>query len=89
MKILAVVGNNRKHAFEVRTRRQTLSFPYAKVTPRRGQMIGLHVCTSIRSLGEGASHTSSPQVRREASISIRYWSTTRIPPTWQNLRCTA
>lgn len=33
MKILAVVANNRKHAFEVRTRRGTLTFPYAKVTP--------------------------------------------------------
>jgi hypothetical protein len=33
VKILAVVANNRKHAFEVRTRRGTLTFPYAKVTP--------------------------------------------------------
>ena len=33
MKILAVLANNRKHAFEVRTRRGTLTFPYAKVTP--------------------------------------------------------
>jgi hypothetical protein len=33
MKILNVVPNNRKHTFEVRTRRQTLSFPYARVVP--------------------------------------------------------
>jgi len=33
MKILNVTPNNRKHTFEVRTRRQTLSFPYARVVP--------------------------------------------------------
>jgi len=33
MKILGVVANNRKHAFEVRTRRQTLVFPYANADP--------------------------------------------------------
>ncbi|MGO9560076.1 MAG: hypothetical protein ACLPQS_00885 [Acidimicrobiales bacterium] len=33
MKILKVVANNRKHLFEVRTRRQTLVFPYAKSDP--------------------------------------------------------
>jgi hypothetical protein len=33
MKILSAVANNRKHAFEVRTRRQTLVFPYAKADP--------------------------------------------------------
>jgi hypothetical protein len=33
VKILAVLANNRKHAFEVRTRRGTLTFPYANVTP--------------------------------------------------------
>jgi hypothetical protein len=32
-KIIDVVANNRKHAFEVRTRRQTLMFPYAKADP--------------------------------------------------------
>ena len=33
MKILGVVANNRKHAFEVRTSRQTLVFPYTKADP--------------------------------------------------------
>jgi len=33
MKILGVTSNNRKHAFEVRTRRETLPFPYAKADP--------------------------------------------------------
>jgi hypothetical protein len=33
MKILNVAANNRKHAFEVRTRRQTLVLPYAKTDP--------------------------------------------------------
>jgi hypothetical protein len=33
VKILDVVANNRKHLFEVRTRRQTLMFPYAKSDP--------------------------------------------------------
>ena len=33
MKILSVATNNRRHLFEVRTRRQTLVFPYAKVDP--------------------------------------------------------
>lgn len=33
MKILNVKANNRKHRFEVRTRRQTLAFPYAKADP--------------------------------------------------------
>jgi hypothetical protein len=33
MKILSVVANNRKHLFEVRTRRQAFVFPYAKADP--------------------------------------------------------
>ena len=33
MKILRVAANNRKHAFEVRTRRQNFVFPYAKADP--------------------------------------------------------
>lgn len=33
MKILSVAANNRRHAFEVRTRRQQLVFPYAKADP--------------------------------------------------------
>lgn len=33
MKILGVMVNNRKHVFEVRTRRGTLVFPYAKCDP--------------------------------------------------------
>lgn len=33
MKILSVTANNRRHAFEVRTRRQELVFPYAKADP--------------------------------------------------------
>jgi hypothetical protein len=33
MKILSVVANNRRHVFEVETRRQTLVFPYAKTDP--------------------------------------------------------
>lgn len=33
MKILSVIANNRKHVFEVRTRRRTLVFPYAKADP--------------------------------------------------------
>ena len=33
MKILSVAANNRKHVFEVRTRRQTFVFPYAKTDP--------------------------------------------------------
>jgi len=33
MKILSVTANNRKHVFEVRTRRQMLVFPYAKTDP--------------------------------------------------------
>jgi hypothetical protein len=33
MKILSVVANNRRHVFEVRTRRQTFVFPYAKADP--------------------------------------------------------
>lgn len=30
MKILSVTANNRKHTFEVRTRRETLVLPYSK-----------------------------------------------------------
>jgi hypothetical protein len=33
MKIVGVVANNRKHVFEVRSRRQTLLFPYPKADP--------------------------------------------------------
>ena len=33
MKILGVAANNRKHVFEVRTRRQSVVFPYAKADP--------------------------------------------------------
>ena len=33
MKILSVAANNRKHVFEVQTRRQMLVFPYAKADP--------------------------------------------------------
>ena len=33
LKILNVTPNNRKHTFEVRTRRQTLSFPYGRAVP--------------------------------------------------------
>lgn len=33
MKILSVVANNRRHLFEVRTRRHALVFPYAKTDP--------------------------------------------------------
>jgi hypothetical protein len=33
MKILNVTANNRRHVFEVRTRRQTFVFPYAKADP--------------------------------------------------------
>lgn len=33
MKILGVTSNNRRHVFEVRTRRQTFVFPYAKAAP--------------------------------------------------------
>lgn len=33
MKILRVAANNRRHAFEVRTRRQEFVFPYAKADP--------------------------------------------------------
>ena len=33
MKILSVTANNRRHVFEVRTRRQTFVFPYAKADP--------------------------------------------------------
>jgi len=33
MKILSVTANNRKHVFEVRTRRQMLVVPYAKTDP--------------------------------------------------------
>ena len=33
MKILSVAANNRRHAFEVRTRRQEFVFPYAKADP--------------------------------------------------------
>jgi hypothetical protein len=33
MKILGIAANNRKHAFEVRTRRQVLMYPYAKADP--------------------------------------------------------
>jgi hypothetical protein len=33
VKILDVVANNRKHTFEVRTRSQSLVFPYAKADP--------------------------------------------------------
>ena len=34
MKVRAVVGNNRRKAFEVKTSTQTLVFPYARVDPR-------------------------------------------------------
>ncbi len=34
MKILSVVANNRKRAFEVRLRSRSLLLPYAKVDPR-------------------------------------------------------
>ncbi len=34
MKIVSVKANNHRRAFEVRTRKQTLVFPYARVTPR-------------------------------------------------------
>jgi hypothetical protein len=33
VKILSVATNNRRHAFEVRTRRQQFVFPYAKASP--------------------------------------------------------
>jgi hypothetical protein len=33
VKILGVVANNRKHAFEVRTRSRVLVFPYSKADP--------------------------------------------------------
>jgi hypothetical protein len=33
VKILSVEANNRRHLFEVRTRRQTFVFPYAKTDP--------------------------------------------------------
>lgn len=33
MKILSVTPDNRRHRFEVRTRRQTVVFPYAKADP--------------------------------------------------------
>ena len=33
MKILSVTPDNRRHRFEVRTRRQSLVFPYAKADP--------------------------------------------------------
>jgi hypothetical protein len=33
MKIVSVANNNRKHVFEVQTRRQTFVFPYAKADP--------------------------------------------------------
>lgn len=33
MKVLGVKANNRKHLFEVRTRRQDFVFPYAKADP--------------------------------------------------------
>jgi hypothetical protein len=33
MKILSVAANNRRHLFEVRTRRQNFVFPYAKADP--------------------------------------------------------
>src|SRR5687768_13397872 len=33
MKILSVKANNRKHAFDVKTRSATLPFPYAKSNP--------------------------------------------------------
>ena len=33
MKITGVTANNRKRAFEVRTRRETLLFPYSKASP--------------------------------------------------------
>jgi len=33
MKILDVTANNRRHCFELRTRREELVFPYAKVDP--------------------------------------------------------
>lgn len=33
MKILSVESNNRRHVFEVRTRRQTFVFPYARAHP--------------------------------------------------------
>lgn len=33
MKILEATANNRKHVFEVRTRRETFVFPYAKADP--------------------------------------------------------
>lgn len=34
MKVIGVTANNRKKAFEVRTRSKTLSFPYALTRPR-------------------------------------------------------
>ena len=34
MKIVSVKANNHRRAFEVRTRKDTLVFPYARVTPR-------------------------------------------------------
>lgn len=36
MKILSVAPDNRRHRFEVRTRRQTFVFPYAKAEPAPG-----------------------------------------------------
>jgi hypothetical protein len=33
LKILGVEANNRKHVFEIRTSRETLTFPYAKANP--------------------------------------------------------
>ena len=46
MKIVSVKANNHRKAFEVRTRKGTLVFPYARATPRPGaqdRIVKVHV----------------------------------------------
>src|SRR5687768_8599788 len=71
MKIVSVKANNRRHAFVVRTRRATLSFPYAKteLAPTAADpIVEVHVdpelgreafTYSLRSGAEGSVHVDA------------------------------
>lgn len=58
MKILGVIPNNRKRAFEVRTRRETSVFPYLECSPQpsaKDPIVGVFVDPELG--GEGFTYT--------------------------------
>jgi hypothetical protein len=69
MKIRAVVGNNRKKVFEVKTSTRTLVFPYAKVDPQPTAQDPLERVLVDRELDrEGFSYVLTS--RREGTVHL-------------------